>query len=41
MGYDSTVQLYLSIRKAIPDVMWMELADGTRHGELEPLPEQR
>lgn len=36
MGYDSTFQLYLSIRKAIPDVMCVELADGTDMVKLSP-----
>lgn len=33
--------IYLSLRKAIPDVVWTELADGPGYVELEPSTDQR
>lgn len=39
--YDSIFQVFLSIRKAISYVMWMEPAEDKEHGELETLREHR
>lgn len=39
--YDSTFQVFLSIKKAISHVTWMELTEGKEHGELESSSEDR